>query len=118
MQEKVRRDEKFPNFFFQRSTTLCSAARGERLDAMRGADELHHDGEAAEHEHDIEYPRAKSSEIEQGSDGPRAGEGCAEHLGADQDGGADDGDDVKPIDTAAFGHAGLLCEAQSLRIRL
>src|SRR5262249_26434687 len=45
-------------------------------------------------------------------------ERSAEHLGADQDRGADDGDDVEPVDAAAFGHAGLLCEAQSLRIRL
>ena len=44
------------------------------------------------------------AEVEQRGDRPRAGEGCAEHLGADQDGGADDGEDVEPDDAAVFGH--------------
>jgi hypothetical protein len=95
-----------------------SAARGERLDAMRGTNELSHDGQAADHEHDVEHARARSAEIEQGGDRPRTGERRAEHLGADQDGGADDGDNVKPVDAAALSHVGLLREAQSLRIRL
>ena len=47
-------------------------------------------------------------------DRPRAGEGRAEHLGADQDGGADDGDDVEPDDVAALGHDELLADGGNL----
>ena len=36
-----------------------SVAGGERLDAMRGADELRHDGEAAQHEHHVEHARSE-----------------------------------------------------------
>src|SRR5690242_3219072 len=86
--------ENFLNFFFRRLIATRSVARGERFDAMRGADELRHDGEAAQHEHDVEHARTEAAEIEQGGDRPRAGECCAEHLGSDQNGGADDGDDV------------------------
>ncbi len=52
-----------------------------------------------------------AAEVEQSGERPRTGEGGAEHLGANQDGGADHSDDVKPNDTAAFGHEGLPCEA-------
>ena len=42
------------------------------------------------------------AEVEQRGERPGAGEGGAEHLGADQDGGADHGEDVEPDDAAAL----------------
>jgi hypothetical protein len=39
-----------------------SVAGGERLDAMRGADELRHDSEAAEHKHHVEHACADAAE--------------------------------------------------------
>src|SRR5262249_2041760 len=85
---------------------MSSTARAERLDAVCGADELRHDDKATEHEHHVEDPRAEAAEVEQGGDGPGAGERGPEHLRADKDGGADNGNDVKPDDAAALGHAG------------
>src|SRR5450759_1191818 len=75
---------------------------------MRGAHELHHDGDATEHEQAVEDSLPDAAEVEQSGERPAAGEGGAEHLGADQDGGADHGDDVEPDDAAvASGHEDL-----------
>ena len=60
-----------------------------------------HDGDAAEHEDAVEDALADAAEVEQRGERPGAGEGRAEHLGADQNGGADHGDDVEPDDAAA-----------------
>ena len=73
-----------------------SVGRGERLDAARGADELHHHNDAAQHEHAVEDARAKRAEREQVGDRPAAGESRAEYLDADQDRRADDGEHVLP----------------------
>src|SRR5262249_17440778 len=104
---------------------MSSTGRAERLDVVCGADELRHDDKATEHEHHVEDPRAETAEVEQGGDGPGAGERSAEHLRADQDGRADNGNDVKPDDAAALGHSGLPlaernvpesgCEIKSIR---
>src|SRR5262249_2719581 len=91
---------------FLLSIAMSSTARAEGLDAVCGADELRHEDKATEHEHHVEDPRAEAAEVEQGGDGPGAGERGAEHLRADKDGGADNGNDVKPDDAAALGHAG------------
>ena len=56
---------------------------------MRVADELRHDGDAAEHEHAVEDPLPDAAEVKQSGERPRAGEGSAEHLGANQNGSAD-----------------------------
>jgi hypothetical protein len=48
---------------------------GERLDAPRVADELHHDRRAAEEQQYVEDAGAPAAELEQGGDRPRAGEG-------------------------------------------
>jgi putative lysine transport system permease protein len=69
--------------------------------AMRGAQELRHDGEPAQHEHDVEHVRAERAEPGQIGDRPAAGKSGAEHFGADQDGGAHDGEHVLPQDAAA-----------------
>src|SRR5664279_1143379 len=83
------------------------------------ADELRHDGDAAEHEDAVEDALTDSAEVEQRGERPGAGEGRAEHFGADQDGGADDGDDVEPDDAASCSHDVFLSSwPQSTRIRL
>lgn len=97
---------------------MRSVARCEGLDAVSVAHELRHDGNAAEDEERVENSLPDAAEVKQGGERPRAGKGCAEHLGADQDGGADHGDDIEPDNATVFGHEGLLCEAQSPRIRL
>src|SRR5258707_6042626 len=97
---------------------MRSVARCEGLDAVSVAHELRYDGNAAEDEERVENSLSDAAEVKQGGERPRAGKGCAEHLGADQDGGADHGDDIEPDNATVFGHEGLLCEAQSPRIRL
>ena len=94
------------------------AGYGARIDAVRGANELHHDGETADDEDHVEHSGAKSTKVEQRGDRPRAGERRSEHLGADQDRGADDGDDIEPEDAASLCHCVSLSAPQCLRIRV
>src|SRR5581483_4626933 len=86
------------------SISRRSAARRERLDQMRRAHELHHNGKAAKHQQDVEDARAEAAEIEQGRQRPGGGEGCAEHFGADENSSADDREDVQPENAAALSH--------------
>ena len=51
---------------------------------------------------DVDAVAAKL-EVEQVGEGPAGGEGGAEHLGADQDRGAEHGQHVEPDDAAACG---------------
>src|SRR5439155_5293442 len=57
---------------------------------------------------------------QQNRERPAAGKGRAEHLGADQDRGRDDGDDARPDDLAGGGRGGLrghhwvLCAGRNL----
>src|SRR5258708_7373118 len=88
----------------------CSAdlrAPRKRLDALRGTDECRHDEDADREQHGLQDMRAGVVEPEQDRKRPAAGERRAEHLGADQDGRADDGDDGRPDDLAAAGRGGL-----------
>src|SRR5882724_10390263 len=79
------------------------SARGERLDALRVEDEAHHHGDTAEEEDALEDVHAVLADAEQVAERPAGREGGAEHLGADQDRGADDGQHVEPVDAAARG---------------
>src|SRR5262249_16342761 len=76
--------------------TRASAARRERLDLLRVANERDHDGEPAQEEDALHDVHAVGAEIEKVGDRPAAGEGGTKHLGADQDGGADPGHHVLP----------------------
>ncbi len=62
-----------------------SGAFRERLDALGGADERHHDEDADREQHGLQDVRAGVVEPEQDRERPAAGERRAEHLGADQD---------------------------------
>ena len=84
---------------------LC--APGKRLDALRGADERRHHQDAERKQHGLQDVRAGVVETEQDRERPAAGERRAEHLGADQDRRADDGDDAGPDDLAGRGRSGL-----------
>ncbi len=59
-----------------------------------------HDEDADHEQHRLQDVRAGVVEAEQDRERPAAGERRAEHLGADQDRGADDGDDAGPDDLA------------------
>ena len=85
-----------------------SVGRGERLDAARGADELHHHRDAAQHEHAVEQARAERADREQVGDRPASGESRAEYLDTDQDRRADDGEHVLPDDAAGALGCGLI----------
>src|SRR5262245_33915037 len=67
-----------------------SAAGGERLHATRVADEGRHDGDAADEENALHHMHAIWAQIQVAGDGPTAGKGGAEHLGADQNRRAED----------------------------
>ncbi len=54
----------------------------------------------------VEHARAGDAEPEQVGDGPASGESRAEHLGADQDRGADHGHRVQPVDPGDAGRRG------------
>src|SRR5208283_2829338 len=75
-----------------------SVRRRERLDAARGADELHHDDDTGQHEQPVENARANRAEREQVGDRPAAGKGGTEHFGADQNRRADHRQHVLPED--------------------
>ena len=77
------------------------------LDALRGADERHHDEDADREQHGLQDVRAGFVETEQDRERPAAGERRAEHFGADQNRGTDDGDDAGPDDLAGAGRGGL-----------
>src|SRR5208282_4793018 len=67
----------FPRRRAKRSGKLL--VRGcERLDAARGADELHHDDDAAQYEQPVENARAERAQNEQVGDRPATGKGGAE----------------------------------------
>src|SRR5262245_46840397 len=80
------------------SARAASAARREGLDPHRVAYEGRHHEHADEEEHDLQRVDAVVAEPDQARDRPAAGEGSAEHLGADQDRGAQDRGDVLPQD--------------------
>jgi len=75
-----------------------SAALREGLDAPSGADERGHHQHAECKQRGLKDVRALLAESGQDCECPAAGKRRAEHLGADQDGGADDGDDIRPDD--------------------
>src|SRR5258708_25580326 len=77
-----------------------SAAGGERLYAPGVADERDHDGDAAGEEDALHDVHAVRPQIQVAGDRPAAGKGGAEHLGADQDRRAEDGQHVLPRNPA------------------
>ncbi len=76
-----------------------SVAR-EGLDAARVHDEAHHDDDAEHKEDRLKAVCAVLAEMEEVGERPAGGEGRAEHLGADQDRRAADGEHVEPVDAA------------------
>ena len=69
--------------------SLELAALEERLDALGGADERHHDEDAEREQHRLQDVGAGVVEAEQDRERPATGKGRAEHLGANQDRRAD-----------------------------
>src|SRR5215204_543963 len=87
--------------------TLGAAAQtpsafDEGLDALCVQDETHHDQDTEQEEHALQDVHGVAVEVKQIGEGPAGGEGAAEHLGADQDGGAEDRQHVQPVDAAAL----------------
>ena len=89
-------------------------ARKKRLDALGCADERHHDEDAEGEQHRLKDVGASVVEAEQDRERPAAGKRRAEHLGADQDRGGQDGDDTGPDDLAGR-VLGLQAHVQSIR---
>src|SRR5262249_48112923 len=79
-----------------------SAASGERLDLLRGANELNHHHETEQHERDVENERAGRTEPDQIGERPASGKGRAGHFRADADRRAHDCEHVDPDDLAVL----------------
>ncbi len=86
-----------------RAPFVALFGRGERLDSHAVAHEGDHHRDAAGEEDHLEHVDADVAEAHEVGERPAAGEGGAEHLGADQHGSTEHRDDALPHDAAAGG---------------
>src|SRR4051812_37575370 len=101
-----------PDRFRQAAASVLTL--GERLYQLRVTNERNHHKHAEQEEQALRDVYAVFAEIKQIGDGPAAGEGGAEHLGADQDRRAHHREHVDPDDLAAAGMCGWLFHGKVL----